>query len=194
MIYGLIIYLYIDDVCTWPECMCIDIVLPDSSACPVDKKSIHCMSKFISEYKETRTDKRYRENAHCKNMFEIFQEFHTIYHITYSHSMQKIALAKIIREEIIRAFTFALTLFVLLFAGFGTLAYAADGGAFGTILNKILVKAWDDPTNNGTVKNCEKLANIPATGYVKIPSGGISCGNNKCIEGIDASGVPRCTP
>lgn len=53
--------------------------------------------------------------------------------------MQKIALTKIIREEIIRACTFALTLFILLFSGFATLAYAAtDGGVFGNMLNNIL--------------------------------------------------------
>lgn len=107
--------------------------------------------------------------------------------------MQKIALTKIIREEIIRACTFALTLFVLLFSGFATLAYAADGGMFGDILNKILVKTWNDPTNDGTVKNCATLGNKTPAEYVQVPPGGWSCANpTACIYGIDGAGSPMC--
>ena len=71
--------------------------------------------------------------------------------------MQKIALTRIMREEILRAVVFAATLFVILFAGFGTLAYAADGGIFGQILNSILASDnWQAP-GDGTVKNANNL-------------------------------------
>lgn len=52
--------------------------------------------------------------------------------------MQKNSLAKLAQEEITRAIIFASTLFIILAAGFGSVAYAANGGLFGDILNKIL--------------------------------------------------------
>jgi hypothetical protein len=107
--------------------------------------------------------------------------------------MQKIALTKIIREEVLRAIVFASVLFAILFAGFGTLAYAADGGLFGEILNKIMVKTWNDPSNDGTVKNCEKLWGKSPSEYVQVPSGGFTCaGANTCMYKIDATGTPEC--
>ncbi|MFZ2255516.1 MAG: hypothetical protein WAW59_03960 [Patescibacteria group bacterium] len=105
--------------------------------------------------------------------------------------MQKIALSKIMREEILRAMVFATTLFVIFFAGFSSLAYAADGGFFGEILNKILVKNWDDPTNDGTVKNSEKLGGLPPSSYIQVQPGQ-SCGPSQCITGFNPSGMVIC--
>lgn len=45
-------------------------------------------------------------------------------------NMQNIALKKILREEIIRAFVFVISLSVFLGAGFAGVVYAADGGKF----------------------------------------------------------------
>lgn len=86
--------------------------------------------------------------------------------------MQKIALSRVFREEILRALVFATTLFVLVFAGFGTLAYAASnpGGQFGQILNMILASGnWQAP-GDGTVRNSAKLGNKDASGFVQTPA------------------------
>lgn len=82
--------------------------------------------------------------------------------------MQKNTLPTIIREEIVRAVIFAATLFAILISGFATLAYAADGGLFGEMLNKILVKTWNDPTNDGTVANCAKLGDKAPSEYIQV--------------------------
>lgn len=73
--------------------------------------------------------------------------------------MSHTPLSHIIREEFIRAIVFTLSFAVIFCITSFSVAYAAtsNGGKFGEILNKILVKAWDDPTNDGTVKNAEKL-------------------------------------
>jgi len=107
--------------------------------------------------------------------------------------MQKIALSKIIREEILRAIVFASVLFTLLFAGFATIVYAADGGKFGEILNQILASGnWQSP-GDGTVRNCNALWWTPASGYVRVPPAGFSCpGANTCIYGIQTNGTPMC--
>jgi H+/Cl- antiporter ClcA len=72
--------------------------------------------------------------------------------------MQKTPLSQMIREELIRASILAIGFGVMVGAGTVSVAYAANsGGEFGRILNLILLKSWDDPTNDGTVKNADKL-------------------------------------
>lgn len=105
--------------------------------------------------------------------------------------MQKIALSKIMREEMLRAMVFATTLFVIFFAGFGSLAYAADGGLFGEILNKILASGnWQSP-GDGTVKNSEKLGGLPPSSYIQVQPGQ-SCGASQCITGFNPDGTVIC--
>lgn len=72
--------------------------------------------------------------------------------------MQKIALSRIIREEVIRALVFGISFFAILSVGAASVAYAAvDGGKFGQILNLILASGnWATDTT-GTVKNSAKL-------------------------------------
>ena len=71
--------------------------------------------------------------------------------------MQKIALSRIIREEVIRALVFGISFFAILSVGTVGIVYAADGGKFGAILNLILASGnWEAP-GDGKVKNCEKL-------------------------------------
>lgn len=111
--------------------------------------------------------------------------------------MQKIALREIIREELIRAMVFAATFFVLITAWSIGIAYAAaDGWLFGNLLNQILVSAWDDPANDGTVKNAASLGWVAATSYVKLSSDPAlrSCATNKCIYWFEADGSVKCTP
>lgn len=72
--------------------------------------------------------------------------------------MQKNSLLTLMREEIMRAIIFASTLFIILVAGFGTVAYAANGGLFGDILAKILgISDITTYTGDGTVANSQKL-------------------------------------
>ena len=76
--------------------------------------------------------------------------------------------------------------------GFVGISYAASsGGIFWDILNLILVKSWDDPTNDGTVKNANNLWGEPAASYARL---GVnrSCAATECIYGIDATGNVMC--
>ncbi len=52
--------------------------------------------------------------------------------------MQKIALSRIIREEVIRALVFGISFFAILSVGSVGVAYAGNGGVFGEILNLVL--------------------------------------------------------
>ena len=71
--------------------------------------------------------------------------------------MQKTALSQVIQEELTRALIFTIGFFVMLSFGFVSVAYAANGGAFGDMLNKILASAnWETDTT-GTVKNSASL-------------------------------------
>jgi hypothetical protein len=108
--------------------------------------------------------------------------------------MQKIALSRIIREEVIRALVFGISFFAILSVGTVGVVYAADGGEFGRILNLILASGnWTTDTT-GTVKNSEKLWGKAANAFVQT-SGGFKCPlPNQCISGINSSGVPQCTP
>jgi hypothetical protein len=105
------------------------------------------------------------------------------------------------REEFVRAGFFALSLFAILFVGFGGVAVAANGGIFGDLMNKILVKNWDDPTNDGTVKNSERLSGKLPTEFVQLSSNPTqrSCGKNTqnkqtCIIGFENDGSVKCSP
>ena len=72
--------------------------------------------------------------------------------------MQKTALLQLLLEEFVRGAIFALSFFLvgsLLVTA--TVSAASDGGVFGSLLNKLLVKAWDDPTNDGTARNTANL-------------------------------------
>ncbi len=71
--------------------------------------------------------------------------------------MQKIALSRIIREEVIRALVFGISFFAILSVGTVGIVYAADGGEFGRILNLILASGnWATDTS-GKVKDSAKL-------------------------------------
>jgi hypothetical protein len=107
--------------------------------------------------------------------------------------MQKIALSRIIREEVTRALVFGLAFVTIVSAWFTGVAYAANGGIFGDILNRILVTPWDSPVNDGTVKNATKLGGKLSTEFVPVKAGQ-SCGTNKCIIGFQADGTVNCTP
>lgn len=84
--------------------------------------------------------------------------------------MTKTPFFTILREEMLRALTFGLSFFLILSLGFVGIAHAANGGLFGELLNKMLVKSWDDPANDGTVKNALKLGGQDASGFVKNPA------------------------
>lgn len=107
--------------------------------------------------------------------------------------MQKIALSRIIREEVIRALVFGISFFAILSVGTVGVVYAADGGEFGRILNLILASGnWEAP-GDGKVKDCEKLwGNLPSE-YVKVWWAGFTCPTNQCIYGIQGiTGTPMC--
>jgi hypothetical protein len=107
--------------------------------------------------------------------------------------MQKNTVTRIMREEVLRAFVFALAFFAFLSVGFVSIAYASNGGKFWELLNKILASGnWESDTT-GTVKNSEKLWNKPASEFVQIPTGGFSCPvSNQCIYKIGTTGTPEC--
>jgi hypothetical protein len=107
--------------------------------------------------------------------------------------MQKNAISQILREEIMRASIFALAFFIFILSGFVWIAYAADNGwFFGILLNKILVTAWDEPANDGTVKNAASLGGNPADAYVPLHATSRSCGSDQCIYGFDTDGSVLC--
>ncbi len=106
--------------------------------------------------------------------------------------MQKIAFSQIVREELLRASIFAVSFFVRVTLGFVGMAYAAtDGWIFGNILNLILVKSWDDPTNDGTVRNANNLGWDPATAFAQLTANR-SCEAPQCIYGFQANGDVMC--
>lgn len=77
--------------------------------------------------------------------------------------MQKTSLLSIVREEVLRALVFGLSFFIILTSGFVGIAYAANGGIFGDILNKILASGnWEAP-GDGTVNNSTKLGGTDAS-------------------------------
>ncbi len=107
--------------------------------------------------------------------------------------MQKTSLSSIVLEELTRAFVFWVSFFTVLSVGFVSVAYAANGGVFGTLLNQILASGnWEAP-GDGRVKNSDKLAGVDAINYVRIKAGQ-SCASNKCITGFQADGTVNCTP
>jgi hypothetical protein len=59
-------------------------------------------------------------------------------------------------------------------------AYAANGGIFGDILNRILASGnWETDTT-GTVKNAAKFDNKDPSAFVPVKAGQ-SCAANKCV-------------
>ncbi len=77
--------------------------------------------------------------------------------------------------------------------GFVSVAYAANGGIFWDILNKILASGnWESP-GDGTVKNAERLWNKLPTEFVTAKAGQ-SCGGWKCIQGFLPDGTVVCEP
>ena len=67
--------------------------------------------------------------------------------------MQKIAFSHIIRQELTRALVFGVGFFTIMILGFVSVAYAAPGGIFLDILNKILASGNLESPGDGTVKN-----------------------------------------
>jgi hypothetical protein len=108
--------------------------------------------------------------------------------------MQKIALSRIIREEVIRALVFGISFFAILSVGTVGIVYAADGGKFWEILNLILASGNWTTDMTGKVRNSAQLWGKPDSAFVQT-SGGFTCPlSNQCISGINSSGVPQCTP
>lgn len=78
--------------------------------------------------------------------------------------MQKTPFSLLLREELSRAVIFGVGFFTVLSFGFVTVAYAANGGMFGEVLNLILTgnragvagKTWDT-TTDGTVYNAQRF-------------------------------------
>ncbi len=105
--------------------------------------------------------------------------------------MQKNHLFSVVREELIRAIVFFSGFAILTVASIGGVAYAANGGLFGDILNKILASNdWQNP-GDGTVKNSQRLGYMDASMYQRVMPGQ-SCGANQCIYGFDAGGNVMC--
>jgi hypothetical protein len=124
-------------------------------------------------------------------VLEISHELHTLNYITFLQNMQKSRFLEIFREEVVRGSIFAVTFFSVTILAFGGVAAAANGGLFGDLLNKLLVKSWDDPTNDGTARNAARLGNIDASQYVPLGANR-TCGPNQCIYGFDGGGNVRC--
>jgi hypothetical protein len=106
--------------------------------------------------------------------------------------MQKTSLTTLVGEEILRGCIFGITFFIILILSFGWIATAASNGwVFWDLLNKLLVKTWDDPTNDGTARNAAKLGNIDASQYAKV---GVNrtCPSNQCIYALDVAGNVQC--
>lgn len=82
--------------------------------------------------------------------------------------MQKTPLSRIFREELIRATIFGIGFFTILSLGFVSVAYAANGGIFWEVLNKILASGnWEIP-GDGSVKNALKIGGNSASDFVKV--------------------------
>lgn len=101
--------------------------------------------------------------------------------------MQKSPLFALIREEVTRALVFGIAFVVIVSVGFTGVAYAANGGKFGEILNLILTgniagvagKTWETP-GDGTVANATKLGGKLSTEFILVKAGQ-SCAANKCV-------------
>lgn len=174
-----------------PDGMRIYTILPGIVPSPIDESPIEDISIFFWDEKASEYDRKC-EDYYNKNMFEFLEFLHTIDSIINFTSMQKIAMSQIFSEEILRAVIFSVSFFAIMLSGFVGMAYAAtDGGYFGILLNKILVTAWDEPTNDGTVRNANNLGGQAANTYVPVGTNR-SCGSNQCIYGFDASGDVQC--
>lgn len=79
----------------------------------------------------------------------------------------------------------ALFVFVAGLWGLQVFAQSSNGWKFGEILNKILVKNWDDTTNNWTVKNSQQLWWLTADKYLKKNSAKLKCEANQCVTGFN---------
>jgi hypothetical protein len=107
--------------------------------------------------------------------------------------MQKIALSRLIREELTRALIFGVAFFIILSLGLVSVAHAANGGKFGEILNRILASGnWETDTT-GTVANAAKLGGKLPAEFVPVKAGQ-SCASNKCITGFTTDGTVQCSP
>ena len=74
---------------------------------------------------------------------------------------------------------------------FSGVAYAANGGVFGDILNRILASGnWETDTT-GTVRNSDKLGGKFPSEFVQV-SGAFTCPTNQCVYKIASSGTPEC--
>lgn len=112
--------------------------------------------------------------------------------------MQKTPFFSILREEFVRALVFGVGFFVVLSFWFVSIAYAANGGLFGEMLNLILTgnkagvagRTWDT-TTDGTVYNAEKLGWATAAQFVKV-GGTKTCWAGQCVNGFDVDGNVSC--
>ena len=112
--------------------------------------------------------------------------------------MQKTPLSRIFREELIRATVFGIGFFTILALGFVSVAYAADGGAFGRVINLILTwtpdglpgKNWQNP-GDGTVQNALKIGGNSASDFVRV--GWVRSCAPKCITWFDVNGNAECS-
>lgn len=94
-----------------------------------------------------------------------------------------------------RGAAFGFSALLVFFVGIFSVAYAQNpenvGGKFGEILNKILVKPWNDPQNDGTVKNATMLGGKPASSFVKAPIN-VKC-EDSCVSGFTQEGKVLCS-
>ena len=117
-------------------------------------------------------------------MFEVFELSHILNSIIYYQYMQKTPFSLLLRQELTRALVFGVGFFAILSLGFVSVAYAANWGIFGDVLNKILKSGnWEAP-GDGTVKNAEKLGWKLPVDFVKA-GGNRTCGAWQCVNGFD---------
>ncbi len=105
--------------------------------------------------------------------------------------MQKSGLFALIREEVTRAIVFGVAFVVIVSVGFTGVAYAANGGKFGEILNLILASGnWETDTS-GTVKNAKKFDNKDPSEFVRVATPFTCPIANQCIYKL-TNGTPEC--
>lgn len=96
-----------------------------------------------------------------------------------------------LKSSFLRGVSFALWFLLTLSVATLGVAYAANGGRFGDLLNKILVSGnWESP-GDGTVKNAEKLGGVSANQFTSIKPNQ-TCSAGKCIVGIKSDGTIDC--
>lgn len=108
--------------------------------------------------------------------------------------MQKIAKNSFISAVIRGIITGVVALVILFFGLYGASVYAQNnpGGKFWEILDKILVKKWNDTSNDGAVKNAQKLGGVEAGAFIQKKNADQKCAENQCVAGFKSDGTIIC--